>query len=269
MQIRTYLGDSDEENYVLRAFHEACGGELAALDDYQPSDIAVVFGTFKKHVARSFKRGAIVKAQKEKGLDALIIETGYINRGAGQRNHYSVGFNGINGRADFRNRNSPHDRMKKLGITPADWKNGDHVVLCGQVPWDASVDFSNHVDWLHKTARGIFLNTSRAVIFRPHPLCKLKPIDGTIYSTRALANDLKDAFACVTFNSNSGVEAALAGVPVFALDEGSMAYPIASHSLTDLEAPKKPDRTQWLADLCYAQWMPEEFGEACRHLRLT
>jgi hypothetical protein len=269
MSIRTYLGDSKEENYVLKAFHEACGGELTTLDKYEPSEVAVVFGTYKKHVARSYARGAIVKAQKEKNLDTLIIETGYLNRGAGKHHHYSLGFNGINGRADFRNKNSPPDRAQKLGITPKDWRNGDYILLCGQVPWDASVDFSNHVEWLHKTSRAIFLRTSREVIFRPHPLCKLNPIPGTVHSTRPLESDLKDAFCCVTFNSNTGVEAVLDGVPTFAFDEGSMAYAVSSHTLNDIDKPLRPDRQQWLNDLCYAQWRPDEFEEACSHLKLT
>ena len=268
MQIRTYLSDSEEENYVLTKFFEACGGELTTLDNYEPSDVAVVFGTYKKNVARSYARGAIVKSQKEKNLDTVIIETGYLNRGSGIQNHYAVGLNGINGRADFKNRNSPHDRAEKLGIKLQDWKDGEYIVLCGQVPWDASVDFSDHQDWLHKSARAIFLKTDKSVIFRPHPLCKLKPIEGTIYSTRSLENDLKDAFCCVTFNSNSGVEALVNGVPVFAFDEGSMVYSVSSHSFDDLENPLKPDRTQWLSDLCYAQWKPDEFEEACRHLQL-
>jgi hypothetical protein len=268
MRIRTYLGDSKEENYVLTKFHEACGGILTTLDDYEPSDIAVIFGTYKKHVARSYKRGAIFKAQIENKLDTVIIETGYINRGSGPDNHYAVGLNGINGRADFKNKNSPHDRMEKLGLIPVAWRSGDHVLLCGQVPWDASCDFTDHREWLEKTARGIFLATDRAVVFRPHPLCKLNPIPGTIYSTRSLENDLKDAFVCVTFNSNTGVNSVMDGVPVIACDEGSMVYNIAGHSIPDIEDVKKPDRTQWLADLCYAQWKPDEFGEAWEHLKL-
>lgn len=271
MQVVTYLGDNEDENYVLRAFHEGSGGKLKTLDEYEPSEIAVVMGTFKKHVERSYKRGAIIKAQKEKNQDTIILETGYINRGSGKDNHYSVGLNGINGRADFRNKNSPYDRVEKLGIIMGEWRSGDHIVICGQVPWDASVDFSDHIDWLEKTARAIFLKTDRNIIFRPHPLCKLNPITGTVYSTRSLENDLRNAHCCITFNSNSGVEAVIDGVPTFTFDEGSMAYGVTSHSLDDIETPLRPDRTQWLANLCYAQWTAEEMrnGETWDHLRLT
>lgn len=265
MQVRVYLGESEEENFVLRALHKASGGVLTSLYDYEPSDVAVVMGTYKKHVPKSYQRGKVIESQKDRNLNTVILETGYLNRGGGPNHHYAVGLNGINGRADFRNSNSPPDRMEKLGVFPRDWKNGEHIVLCGQVPWDASVDFSNHIEWLHLTAREL-IKLGRLVIFRPHPLCKLKSIPGTIYSTRSLENDLKDAFSCVTFNSNSGVESVMDGVPTLAFDMGSMAYAVSGHSFEEVI---KPDRTQWLSNLCYAQWLPSEMGEAWEHLRLT
>jgi hypothetical protein len=75
----------------------------------------------------------------------------------------------------------------------------------------------------------------------------------------------------VTFNSNSGVEAVVDGVPTLSFDIGSMVYEVSGHLLDDIEEPKRFDRTQWLANLCYAQWNPEELrnGEAWDHLKLT
>ena len=70
------------------------------------------------------------------------------------------------------------------------------------------------------------------------------------------------------FRSNSGVEALLEGIPVFAFDDGSMAWSVCNRSLTDIESPSLPDRTQWLNDLSYAQWTLGEMKEglAWRHL---
>jgi len=265
MQVRTYLSQNEQENVVLRAFHEGCGGTLTTLDDYEPSDVAVVMGVFKKNIPVSFPRGHVIAEQRKLGKDVVILETGYINRGDGPDNHYAVGLNGLNGRADFKNKASPPDRVT---ATLKDWREGHHIVLCGQVPWDASVDFTDHKAWLELAVRNIHLRTDRPVIFRPHPKCKLQPMQGTIYSTRPLEVDLKDAHACVTFNSNSGVEAALAGVPVFAFDEGSMVWDIANKSFDLIETPQRPDRSQWLADLSYCQWTCAELreGKAWRHL---
>jgi len=72
----------------------------------------------------------------------------------------------------------------------------------------------------------------------------------------------------VTFNSNSGVEALLQGVPVLAFDEGSMVWSLCNRSLSDIESPSLPDRAQWLNDLSYAQWTLAEMKEglAWKHL---
>lgn len=268
MQVRVYTHDSDAENLVLAAFYEGCTEKkvLTSIDRYEPSDVAVVMGVYKKHVPRSFPRGHVISEQKRLGKQVVILETGYINRGDGPENHYACGLGGLNGRADFKNQNSPADRAEGIRLQP--WKQGKNIVVCGQVPWDASVDFTDHREWLERTVRGIFLRTDRPVVFRPHPKAGLPPIPGAIYSTRPLAEDLEDAWCCVTFNSNSGVEAAMAGVPVFAFDEGSMVWPIANKTLDKIENPEMPDRQQWLSDLCYAQWTPQEMAEglAWRHL---
>ena len=73
----------------------------------------------------------------------------------------------------------------------------------------------------------------------------------------------------VTLNSNSGVDAALAGVPVIAFDEGSMAWPVAGHKPQDAIHPPRPDRLRWAAELAWCQWTDREFetGECWEHLR--
>jgi hypothetical protein len=83
-----------------------------------------------------------------------------------------------------------------------------------------------------------------------------------------LEEDLKNAHCVVTWNSNSAVEAAIYGKPVFAFDEGSMVWEIANKSLLDLDTPKYPDRKQWANNLAYCQWTLEEIrnGDAWRHL---
>jgi len=97
----------------------------------------------------------------------------------------------------------------------------------------------------------------------------LPPIKGCKYSNKKLlSEDLENGWAAVTFNSNSGVEALVAGIPVFAFDEGSMVWSICNRSLSDIESPSLPDRKQWLNDLCYTQWTLLEMKEGLtwRHL---
>lgn len=267
--VRVYLSKNESENHVLRSFYDGCSGSktLTTLDDYKPSDIAVIFGTFKKNVPISIPRGRVEEKQRIRGLQTINLETGYINRGAGPDNYYAAGWNGINGRADFRNRGMPADRAARWSM--ADWREGETVMLCGQVPWDASVDFSNHLKWLIEAAAILQALTRREIVFRPHPLAKIPNLLGCTYSWGVpIEDELTRAHCVVTFNSNSGVDAILAGVPVFAFDIGSMVYSLASKNWATLEAPRKPDRTQWLNDISYAQWTPQEManGQTWRHL---
>jgi hypothetical protein len=271
MSVSFYLSQSEKENVVIQSLFEGCpeAKTLTTLDDYQPSEVAVVMGVFKKAVPVSFPRGHVIAEQKRRGLKVLVLESGYIFRGDGENNYYALGWGGINGRADFRNQNSPEDRALKLGVKPRPWKTGSKILLCGQVPWDASVDFTDHIAWLNETANVLKMLSQRKVVFRPHPLAKLNPIPGCEYSFgRPIGDDLEDCHAVVTFNSNSGVNAVLEGIPVFAFDMGSMVYSIANKTLSQIVNPLLQDRTQWLNDIAYAQWTPEEMrsGEAWEHI---
>jgi hypothetical protein len=271
--VRVYLSGNPVHDRVLEAFYEGCPEEKKIIKNwrYEPADIAVVFGVFKSKVPQSESRGRIIRQQRENNLDVIVLETGYVNRGDGQNHHYAAGFNGLNGRADFRNQSMTDERWKLLNTPLKPYSRGNNVILCGQVPWDASIDLtgSDHVKWLKTTASFIQKITNRKIIFRPHPLADLPPIRGCEHSRVPLTEDLKDAHCVVTFNSNSAVEALIEGKPVFSFDEGSMVWSLCNKSLLDLEQPNYPDRKQWANNLAYAQWTPDEMrqGLAWRHLR--
>lgn len=268
--IRVYLSGNPVHDLVLEAFAEGCGAEMVHGWKYEPSQVAVIFGVYKSKIPQSYPRGQIFRQQREKNLDVVVLETGYINRGDGEHHHYAAGFNGLNGRADFRNRNMPPDRAEKLGVELKPYRSGGPVVVCGQVPWDASVEGTDHPAWCQATVEKLRDYTDRKIKFRPHPLARnaMKPLWGCETSTVPFPEDLKDAHAVVTFNSNSGVEALVDGVPVFVADRGSMCWEIANKSLMSIDVPTRPDRSQWLNDLCYAQWTLAELmsGEAWEHL---
>lgn len=266
--VNCYLSGNPVHDMVIKSFYEGCKAEkqLLRFEEYKPSEIAVVFGVFKSKVPASYPRGYVISEQRKNNLDVIVLETGYINRGDGHNHHYAAGYNGLNGRADFRNANSPPDRS--LGVLLNPWKSGENILLCGQVPWDASVEGTDHIQWLMDAAKSIRYYTDRPIVFRSHPLCNVGSIPGATKSTASLKEELEQAFAVVTFNSNCGVDAALAGVPVFAFDEGSMVWNIANRFWENLEKPVHQDRGQWLNDICYAQWTPQEMqnGDTWTHL---
>jgi len=211
----------------------------------------------------------VISQQRSKNKDVVVLETGYINRGDGENHHYAAGINGLNGRAEFRNHFMPPDRLGDLWVDVKPWRReGKHILLCGQVPWDASVDHTDHLEWLQMAAGRLRTHSTRPIRFRPHPLAQIPPIVGCEPSVASFKEDLEDCWAVVTFNSNSAVEAAIDGIPVFAFDRGSMALPIANWKWDAIENPGMPNRKQWLQDLSYCQWTPKEMaeGKAWAHL---
>jgi len=234
------------------------GAKIIPLEyGYSPSDIAVVFGVGKRQVPASHARGAIIYEHRYRTRKPIVIlERGFVRRGE----YYGVALDGLNGLGYFGNENSPPDRWEKLDYEIKPWKDGgDYVLVCGQVPWDASVQHVDHVHWCRETVERI-KGLEIPVKFRPHPLVRGKVNFMLDESESTWEQDLAGARAVVTFNSTSGALAVLDGIPIFAADPGSIAYPIANKELTreSLENPDRPNREQWAYDLAYAQWTAEE-----------
>lgn len=266
MKVVVYLNDNSQPWALKWANAFIDGARLHGVDIERREihklvtcDIAVIWGVGKQH---------IIDRQKEDGNDYLVMERGYI----GNRQQWmSLGFNDLNGHADFRNKNSGAERWNSCGWEMADWKrDGKYILVAGQVPGDNSVKHLNireviqaSIDYLNKAS-------FRPVLYRPHPLAKetWRPRDCKVSEDRTLKQDLENAFCCVTINSNTGVDATMAGVPVVTLDRGAMAWDIAGHDVKDALIPKRPDRTQWAWNMAYTQWNEDEVrrGEAWAHL---
>lgn len=267
---------------VLIAFAAGIpGAELHDDRAYEPCDVMVIFGLVKKVYQPSHAKGELIRRHRG---PVVVVERGFVGRGpalpgpdiyAGGT-YWSVGLGGINGRADFRNDGSPADRWARLGVEMKPWRlqGGDGALIVGQVPWDVSVQDSDHIGWVKAQ-----VNDARrhglAVRFRPHPYAVKRGVNYGVdceVSRVGLDEDLARASLVVTQNSNVGVDAAIAGVPVVATDQGSMAWPVAAHSITEAVADDHwwPCRLQWAYDLAYAQWTIEEMrdGSTWRHLAL-
>lgn len=269
--IAAYFPDNDETHrMVIASFIRRVQCLLCNLDTDtdRVDDLAIVFGVEKYAVEYSKKRGEVIRRHKEAGKPVIVLERGYVKRDI----YWSAGYGGINGRADFCNEDMPGDRWKALGVElePDRLGKGDYILLAGQVPWDASVQDTDHVAWLSQTAKA-FSDMGFPVRFRPHPKGPQDlSIFGTEASTGTLEEDLDGAMAVVTFNSNVGVDAVIRGIPTFSFDKGSMVYDVSFNKTTDINRieSKTFDRQRWANNLAYTQWTLDEMKEgfAWRHL---
>ena len=274
--VAVYLSGNPVHDRVLRAFFEGAPEPkiLCTFPEYEPTDIAVVFGVYKRNIPVSYARGEIMNNQLAIGNDTLVLETGYVNRGDGEENHYAAGLNGLNGHADFRNEGMPSDRWDMLEAELQPWKPpGKNVILCGQVPWDASVQDVDMHEWLKRKAKEIAEVCDHPIIYRPHPCARNHPqeVPGCVTTHDFFHNDLANAWCVVTYNSNAAVDAIIEGVPAIATGEGSMARGIALMDVGQIlwaANVGQCDRQQWANDLAYTQWTPAEMraGHTWRHL---
>lgn len=257
--IATSSGYQQEHAEAFAAGLRANGDEpLLTRVGYANCDAVVCWG---------WRRGRNVNAQ---GKDALILERGYL----GDRSKWtSMGWNGLNGRADFRLPAvcDPSRFERLFGHTMKPWKNGgDYVLIMGQKPGDMSLGGLCLTPWYKETAQALREIHGLPVFLRPHPVAlkqgKWVSPPGVEIMDGTLEDALEGAALCVTWNSNSATEAVMAGVPTIVMDIGAPAYPVTGHKLTEIV---RPDRRIWAERLAWCQWSLDEIatGEPWARLR--
>jgi hypothetical protein len=208
-----------------------------------------------------WKRGKRFRALT--GRDVIVFERGYI----GDRFKYtSIALNGLNGHATFPRVDAiDTGRFDAHGGVLKPWRDdGDYILITGQVPGDASLGGRNLTSWYEGIARSAERRYGKSAYFRAHPdgrkrfnpRIRHRPLE-------SLADALEGAFMTITFNSNSALDSVMAGVPCFAGDVGTMAWPMCSHDVNERVFPARREHCDRIAHL---QWSVDEIesGEALR-----
>jgi len=261
--------------------------ELCAARAARPCDVAVIWG---------FKPPEFIARLKTFGARILVMERGYF---PDRMQWTSMGWDGLNNRAVFPQRGPQVPGAGSLGtdfdggarfrahwpglLQPWQDNSQGHALVCGQVPGDAAVHGVNLDAWAQDAVTQLRERPGSPgrIVYRPHPYLirngrAVNCPHGAELSTKAtLAEDLRGARLCVTYNSNSGVEAVCAGIPTVTTDEGAMAWPVAVHSIQEfitspLRHSATPDRLSWAHQLAWRQWRLEEIAsgaawEALKH----
>ena len=237
---------------------------VADIDGSIGADLSIMWG---------IKWPTVLAACHEERKPYLVMEKGSLGD---QEEEVTLGYNGFKQRGDFCNDTVSDDRWRaRFSNLLRTWRepNSGPIIVASQVETDSSVMGIHMGSWAQGVVAKVrsVLNEQQ-IVFRPHPLSASDrcPERATV-STLSLAHDLARASVVVTFNSTVGVDAILAGVPTIALDEGSMAWPVAAHELTEstLLDGHEPNRQRWAERLAYTQWNHAEIeaGEAWAHLQ--
>lgn len=229
------------------------------------------------HVCYAFGKPTHLELEKQVrryGGRLLVVSPGYVRSSAylDKVPYWSMLWDNSHGLGDPCIRNAPPDRWDALGIPLDPWReSGHYILLAGQVPTDGQVCHLDFFEWCRETARDISSRTDTPIRFRPHPLARevTPDVPGTERSEIDFSDDLARAKAVVTYNSQSSSMAVIKGVPVFAFNRGSIAWPVAHHDLTHINCPVRYRRQEWANRLAYCQWTTDEIrqGKAWEHLR--
>lgn len=215
------------------------GWEVTIGSDPRVCDLLVLWGVRRQHW---------IKQQRARGSEVVILERGYL---ADRFEWTSVSFGGeLNGRAEFRGPFHDGSRWEKhFAHLMQPWRQRPDgpVVIMGQVPGDNAVKHMDIEGWCRRTVEA-FKDRGRTAYIRHHPNVRK--------GQRPLADALAESSMAVTYNSNSGVDAVLAGVPTITMDQGAMAWDVTGHDLS--EDPPTPDRTAWAHRLAWCQWRMDE-----------
>lgn len=169
---------------------------------------------------------------------------------------------------------------KDLNLSLKDWRTtGDHILLACQRNGGWSMKNYDVVEWVKNTVSKIRKYSDRPIIVRGHPgdrnakkYLSQSNVDWIVSTNEKIKQDLKNAWATITYNSSPGVASAVEGIPVFVTDpvpQTSQAYPVANTDLSDIETPKIFERQQWVERLSMCHWKFEELsnGSAWQHIK--
>jgi hypothetical protein len=187
----------------------------------------------------------------------LVAECGFIGN---RLEACSLGWNGLNGRANFCIPAEPSLKRFESFAEIKPWKSsGNCIIIMGQVPGDASLRGKNLAPWYLALAKNLNSIYKLPVLFKPHPSCIKQRRHYSLelpYFTGTAQEAYTHAKYIAVWNSNSAVESVLAGCPTWTFDKGSMAWEVTGHKITS--PPPTPERLQWAARLAYCQWSPQE-----------
>ena len=225
---------------VGMAFAYGCGGGLSIEQKLFPG-IAAFWG-INHHVKPMYDN---VLSRK---LPWIYLDNAYF--------HHKKFFRATSNEIQFTKRGNPDwERWKRLDIKLKPWQtNGKYILVCppGEL-FSQLIGFDTHY-WAGNVISTLKLHTDRRIKVR------WKPYGDDITKVPSFQSLLKDAYALVTYMSNTAVEALIEGVPIF-IDGPSAVKDLGTSDLFRIEYPFIPERAVRLAALSAQQWTIEEMRD--------
>jgi hypothetical protein len=255
-----------------------------------PADLAVVQGWVHEGSPNSphlILRKQIVESQKNNKKQTLLVDSNLFNYKDKDHptRYHRFSLNGVFPTTGNYMWDNPDSRRwqqisRDLGIHLRDWRtSGNHILICTQRNGGWSMKGLSVLTWLDQTVSEIKKYTDRPIVVRGHPgdksaktYLKSKPGKYVVSTNPSILDDLKNAWATVTYNSSPGVASSIEGIPAFITDPDpriSQAYDVGNYDLSKLESPELKERQQWVEKLSMSHWNFDELkrGDAWQHIK--
>lgn len=267
-----------EKRRVLESFHQGVPtGQSTEVEgkDWQPSDLAVIQGWVhanSKNTPHLMFRKQIIDRQRSIGKSVLAIDSNlflYLDPG-NTKSYLRFSLNDVFPTTGeyFTNNIDPmrwNKIQRDLNIEVKEWKTkGKHILICLQRNGGWSMGGLDVMKWLNSTILKLKKYTDRRIIVRAHPgdgrvkdYLRINHEGVRISTNPHITEDLRQAWATITYNSSPGVASAIEGVPVFVTDpepRRSQAFDVANFDLTRIEKPQLFDRELWLHKIAMSHY---------------
>lgn len=257
--------------------------------DIPKCDLAIQFGGVKD---RENKHHVCRKNIRDNAKNIIYIETPLLGRTISSENKYPwyrIGLNGyLNGQDAFPPvTDDTHCKNVLSAIGFKEWQGWVNpleksIMILSQIPGDTSLRETDMAQWILYCIDQIRSITDRHIIVRLHPALSakgrqeflsnissvlLKNYVNITWSSgheETLSKALEKVGTCITYSSSSSIDAILNGVPVIAVDNACMAYPISSHFIEDILDPylaSTEDVNNWINHLAHSQWSEAEMRD--------
>lgn len=267
-----YLGNfiTRNKNYILRNAiaqgAKRCGYTLKFSGNKEQdinskkideSDILIIWN-------RHSGQDAVAAKFENRGARVLSIENPYIK--IEKERWISVGYSHHNNIMFAPKCLDSGERFNSFNREIKPWKlNGTDIVITTQAKvFDHNGLGVGHIRqptaWDSDTIETLKRKTQKNIVFRQHPKGKYfnikdnqRVLNGVKISSPnekniPLGKDLENAWAMVTWNSNSATEALLEGVPVFYCSPNIISSDCCNHGLHNIETPNRPDNRKMVFD---------------------
>ena len=262
---------------VFDAFRSGAAGlGWTCVDNDPTADVDVIWSVLWN--GRMAQNKAIWDRARSQSKPVVVLEVGGIQRGT----TWKVGLNGINRDAFFGDAGNDSRRSDLFSLRLKPWRtDGEFVLIAGQ--HEKSEQWRNQPrmsQWVMDTIENIQAHTDRPILFRPHPRCRLEAIEHQYKNVYRQSPtqipgtyddfdmNFENIYCTVSWTSNPGIHSVIEGIPAYT-SHSSLAWDVSIKSLTNINNPPLPDRTQWLNDYAWTEYTVDEISQGIPHKRLT